>query len=96
MLSTLMSAPVPAGDAELMRTLDRELDLIVGDGTETLFRFAISNDAGELYRVVLVFGFRKRQRALELMGEMGYQDGGPRPARHLDAVFLPTQRVAAE
>ena len=96
MLSTLMPAAIPAGDAELMRRLDRELDMIRGDGTETLFRFAISNDAGELYRVVLVFGFQKRQRALELMREMGYQDGGPRPARHLDAVFLPPQEAAVE
>lgn len=91
-----MPAAIPAGDAELMRRLDRELDLIGGDGSETLFRFAISNDAGELYRVVLVFGFQKRKRALELMDEMAYQNGGPRPARHLDAIFLPTQRAAVD
>ena len=96
MLSTLLSAPVPAEDAELLQRLSNELDQLKGDGTESLFRFAVANEAGQLYRMVLVFGFHKRKRALELMQELGYQDSGPRPERQLDAVFLLTQQVHAE
>ncbi|ABM96791.1 hypothetical protein Mpe_B0010 (plasmid) [Methylibium petroleiphilum PM1] len=96
MLSTLLSAAVPAEDAELLQRLTEELDRFKGDGTDTVFRFAVANQAGELYRMVLVFGFYKRTRALELMQELGYHDGGPRPDRQLDAVFLLTQQAHVE
>ena len=93
MLSTLLSAAVPAEDAELLQRLTEELDRFKGDGTDTLFRFAVANEAGELYRMVLVFGFHKRTRALR---ELEYQDGGARPDRQLDAVFLLTQQAHVE
>lgn len=48
MLSTQTSVTAPIRDVDPMARLDQELDQIEGDGTDTLFRFAIVNDVGEL------------------------------------------------
>lgn len=101
MLSTLIDASVlpdsvPARDAALMQRLQEEIDLLHDDASGTLYRFAIANDAGELYRTVLVFGFQKRNRVLRVLREMGYRESGSRPDRQLDAVFLPAEASGAQ
>lgn len=87
MLSTLLPAALPARDAELIQRLEEEVDLLTSDGSGTLYRFAIANDAGELYRTVLVFGLEKRNRVLLVLRELGYRDGGPRPARPASSMW---------
>ena len=70
------------------RRLEKEIDALASDASGTLDRLAIANEDGDLYRPVLVFGFEKRNGVRHVFRELGYRDGGPRPYRQLDAVFL--------
>ena len=90
MLSTLYAhAEVPERDVPLMLRLGQELKDGIDDSTASLYRFAVANDAGALYRLVIVFGHVQRGRAVELLLRLGYRQGGPEPERGLDAVFYP-------
>jgi hypothetical protein len=90
MLSTLYAhAEVPDRDAPLMLRLGQQLEDAVDDGTASLYRFAIANDLGAPYRLVIIFGHSKRRRAVELLLRLGYRQSAPEPERGLDAVFHP-------
>lgn len=96
MLSTLYAhAAVPATDAELLHRLRPLLPEPIDESTATMYRFAISNEAGAVYRLVIVFGEAKRERAMAELAAMGYRRDGPRPERGLDAVFHPPLPRAA-
>ena len=90
MLSTLYAhAEVPDRDAHLMLWLSQQLKDAIDDSTASLYRFAIANDSGSLYRLVIIFGHSQRGRAVELLLQLGYRQSGPAPERGLDAVFHP-------
>jgi hypothetical protein len=90
MLSTLYAhAEVPDRDAHLMLRLGQQLRDTIDHGTASLYRIAIANDAGAHYRLVIIFGHVERGRAVELLIQLGYRQGGPEPERGLDAVFHP-------
>ena len=90
MLSTLYAhAEVPDRDAHLMLRLGQQLKVTPDHSTASLYRFAIANDSGALYRVVIIFGHSERGRAVELLHRLGYRQHGPDPERGLDAVFHP-------
>ena len=96
MLSTLYAhADVPPSDAALLRRLRPLLLDPIDDSTATMVRFAILNEAGEAYRLVIVFGERKRKRAIEALEVLGYRRDAPQPERGLDAVFHPPLARAA-
>lgn len=89
MLSTLYGqAEVPPGDSELLRRL-RHGHTDRSDSTATMYRLGVTNDAGVIYRLVIVFGVVERKEVLELLKRMGYSQGEPQPERGLDAVFRP-------
>jgi hypothetical protein len=72
-----------------MQRLQQHLKDTIDDSTASLYRFAIANEAGTLYRLVIIFGHSERGRAVELLRQLGYRQHGPEPARGLDAVFHP-------
>jgi hypothetical protein len=96
MLSTLYAhAEVPDSDVELLSRLRPLLPGLSDERTATMYRFAIANHAGAVYRLVIVFGEAKRERAIEALRQMGFRQGGPQPERGLDAVFQqPLPRAA--
>ena len=100
MLSTLYAhAEVPESDAELLSRLRPLLpglsDERTASSTASMYRFAIANHAGAVYRLVIVFGEAKRERAIEALRQMGCRQGGPQPERGLDAVIQqPLPRAA--
>ena len=96
MLSTLYAhADVPESDAALLSRLRPLLPGVGEERTATMYRFAIANHAGAVYRLVIVFGEAKREHAIEALRQMGYRRSGPQPERGLDAVFLqPLPRAA--
>jgi len=90
MLSTLYAhAEVPDRDAHLMLRLGQQLKDAPDHSTASLYRFAIANDSGALYRLVIIFGHAERQRAVQLLIQLGYRQRGPEAERGLDAVFHP-------
>ena len=59
MLSTLYAhAEVPDRDAHLMLRLGQQLKDAPDHSTASLFRFAIANDSGALYRLVIISATR--------------------------------------
>jgi hypothetical protein len=88
MISTLYTrAVVAVRDADLMHHL-RQLREPDDLSTATMYRFGIVNDAGELYRLVIVFGVDERKAAVEVLQRLGYRQGGSNAERRLDAVYL--------
>ena len=88
MISTLYAkAAVSARDSHLMHHL-RQLAEPPEEGTPTIYRLGIANDAGELYRLIIVFGLDERGSAVEVLRKHGYRQLGPDLHRGLDAIFL--------
>lgn len=96
MLSTLYGqAEAPPGDSELLRWLRYGLT-DRSDNTATMYRLGIANDAGAVYRFVIVFGVAEREQVLTLLERLGYSQGAPQPERGLDAVYRPRPRAVRE
>jgi hypothetical protein len=88
MISTLYAkAVVSTRDRDLMHHL-RRLTEPPDEGTATIYRLGIANNAGELYRLIIVFGLDERCSAVELLRTHGYRQLGPNLERGLDAIFL--------
>lgn len=89
MISTLyLNAAVSIRDEDLMYHLTQLADPPEGSSA-TMYRLGIANDAGELYRLVIVFGLDERSAVMEMLRKQGYRRHGPHPERRLDAIFLP-------